>query len=321
MQLVLDDVRVEGRRGSLLELGHFALGAGECVLMAAEPGQGHTALALVLTGRLSPYAGSVRLVRDDGTQTTKRRELRRASAVVDLPAISAPDDAVRVGTVVTEDLALARRRTLPGATRRWVGAHQLTQQRPQRADALDGPARTAVLTALAAERRRVRFLVITLPDRHGGEPAHWWAIAQSYAAVGYAVLVQCGRSAARDLGADLPPSRGDRDLRATPTEVLRTRPTTPRRPAVEAPSEREPESTWLFGRQSGGGRRPSRWPRPVDPRQTRQTPAPQETPPPPPPTEPPPAPPTRPPPTQPPPPPPPQEPPEPPATPGREQDR
>ena len=42
--------------------------------------------------------------------------------------------------------------------------------------------------------------------------------------LGYGVLVQCTRSSARDLGADLPPARGDDALRAAPVEALRTRP-------------------------------------------------------------------------------------------------
>ncbi len=37
-------------------------------------------------------------------------------------------------------------------------------------------------------------LVLVSPDRHGGEPAAWWDLAEEYASRGYAVLVIAGRA-------------------------------------------------------------------------------------------------------------------------------
>ncbi|NPC96655.1 ATP-binding cassette domain-containing protein [Nocardioides sp. zg-DK7169] len=257
MQLVLDRGHVQGRRGPLLQLGGFALSTGECVLLAGEPGQGHTALALVLTGRLSPYTGQVRLVRDDGTQSIQRKELRRRSAVVDLPAVSEPFDAIRVGTVTAEDLALSRRVVWPRTPRTWLSSHRLATLERKRVDTVPGPVRTALLTALAVERKSVRFLVLSLPDRHGGDPSQWWAIAQAYAAVGYGVLVQCGLSSARDLGATLPPPAHGSDQRTTPLEAMRLRPSPePRQPPGTAPPPTGDvvNTTWLSGSTAAGGK-------------------------------------------------------------------
>lgn len=252
MRVVLEGVQVQGRHSSLLQLRGLALATGECVLLAGEPGQGHTALALVLTGRLVPSTGRVRLVRDDGSQTMKRKELRRRTAVVDLPTISEPDEALRVGTVAAEDLSLARRRAWPGAPGKWLASHRLGTLERSRVEAVPGPVRTALLTALAVERSKVRFLVLTLPDRHGGDPSQWWAIAQAYACVGYGVLVQCGRSSARDLGATLPPAEHGTDQRATPVEAMRLRPQRePRQPHGESPPTAPVVDTvWLFGAPS-----------------------------------------------------------------------
>ena len=251
MQLVLEDITVYGRRGPLLELDRFTVSTGECVLMAGEPGQGHTAMALVATGRLSPFSGRVRLVRDDGSTTEDRKERRRLTAVVDLPAVSEPDDAVPVGTVTAEGLALARRGAVPGEPTRWLERHDMGALRTVRVDEVGGAVRTALLTALAAERKEVRFLVLSLPDRHGGEPADWWEIAQAYASFGYGVVVQCGRSSARDLGADIPPAHGDSARRATPLEALRTRPPAAPRPTTadaERPApDQSLDTAWLFG--------------------------------------------------------------------------
>ncbi|MCC2322997.1 hypothetical protein [Cellulomonas xiejunii] len=222
LRLTLQGVHVQGRRAAMLHLPGLSLATGECVLVAGEPGQGHTALALVATGRLAPFGGSVDLTDADGTTTTDSEVLRRVSAVVDLPGISEPDDNLPAVTVVAEELALAGVRSGRGHVHEWLDSHGLTRYRDVRMDDLAGPVRTALLTSLALERRDVRFLVISLPDRHGGDPAEWWAVAQACAARGYGVLVQCWRSSARELGAELAPACGDASQRATPVETLRT---------------------------------------------------------------------------------------------------
>ncbi len=205
----------------MLDLDDLRLSTGECVLVAGEPGQGHTALALVATGRLAPFSGSVELTGPDGSTTDARDVLRTTSAVVDLPGVSAPDDTLLVATVAGEGLALAHRRSGPSHVRRWLEDNELLAYADVRMDELPGIVRTVLLTSLALERRRVRFVVMSLPDRHGGEPAAWWSVAQAVAARGYGVLVQCSRPSARDLGATLEPARGDTSQRATPIESLR----------------------------------------------------------------------------------------------------
>lgn len=230
MQITLSEVRVDGRREPMLEPTDLTWSTGECVLVAGEPGHGHTALALVATGRFAPDAGEVRLDRADGAGRAahaapvpaRAAELRAVTAVVDVPGVSEPDDALTVADVVAEGLALAGRRSLPGDVSRWLADHSLTADRARRLDQVPAVVRTAVLAALAAEREGVRFLVLTLPDRHGGEPSGWWEIGCTLAASGLGVLVQCSRSSARDLGVDLPPAHGS--FAAPPVVALRVRP-------------------------------------------------------------------------------------------------
>ncbi|MGO3814794.1 MAG: hypothetical protein ACTJHV_08360, partial [Cellulosimicrobium funkei] len=185
MQITLTDVRVDGRREPMLEPMDLAWSTGECVLVAGEPGHGHTALALVATGRFDPSAGEVRLTpastpshRSGRPARGAAATLRDVTAVVDVPGISEPDDALTVADVVAEGLALAGRRSLPTDVTRWLADHSLTTDRARRLDQVPGVVRTALLAALAAEDPDVRFLVLTLPDRHGGEPSGWWEVAQ-----------------------------------------------------------------------------------------------------------------------------------------------
>ena len=229
MQITLSGVRVEGRREPMLEATDLAWSTGECLLVAGEPGHGHTALALVATGRFTPSDGTVRL---DG-DVVPPSALRARTAVVDVPGISEPDDALSLADVVAEGLALAGRRSLPRDVTRWLEERSLTEERGRRVDQLTGAVRTAALAALAAENPDVRFVVLTLPDRHGGEPAGWWETARELAASGLGVLVQCTRSSARELGADLPPARGQ-SIHEPPQVVLRETPG-----AATAPSDNE----------------------------------------------------------------------------------
>lgn len=213
MQIVLRGVSVQGRREPMLVETELRWSTGECLLVAGEPGQGHTALALVATGRLRPTQGEVAVL-DDGPATDeadaqllseRTAELRRVSAVVDVPGVSDPDDALTVADVAAEGLALAGRRSLPSDVTQWLTAHSLHAVRRRRVDSLGGTVRTTLLASLAAEDPDVRFLVLTLPDRHGGDPGGWWGIARGFAERGLGVLVQCTRGSARMLGADVPP--------------------------------------------------------------------------------------------------------------------
>lgn len=234
MRISLRGVSVQGRRGPVLEPMDLDLSTGECVLVAAEPGHGHTALALVATGRLRPFAGTVELV-DSRRATRSSQALRAVSAVVDVPGVNEPEEALTVADVAAEGLALARRRSLPPDVSRWLADQDLADERRRRVDQLPGVLRTSLLAELAAADRDVRFVVLTVPDRHGGDPWGWWSVAEALAATGYGVLVQCTRSSARDLGVDLPPARG-RTMHDPPLEVLRTRPELPA-PPVEVPPD------------------------------------------------------------------------------------
>lgn len=187
-------VRVRGRRNSMLDPVSLRLEAGSRLLVVAEPGHGHTALALVATGRMVPDDGDVLL---DGIPDPAR--LRQVSAVVDAPSITEPDDALTVAGMAAEGLSLAGRPALPRAVTRWLITNDFTGQRGLRIDQLDPPTRLSLLMGLAAADPLVRYLVLTLPDRHGGSPADWWDLAGQYADLGYGVLVECTPASAHVL--------------------------------------------------------------------------------------------------------------------------
>ena len=209
MQIELDQVAVEGRHGPMLTPTSLTLRTGERMLVVGEPGHGHTALALAATGRLRSSSGTVLL---DGRSTSSprvARALRVATAVVDVPGISEPYEALPLSTLVAEELGLAGRRAYPRDVEAWLVEHGRLEDAGHRVELLPPAVRTCVLAELAAARPGVCAVVLTLPDRHGGHPREWWALAGDLARRGFAVLAQCTPAAAGLLGAVHPTPGAD----------------------------------------------------------------------------------------------------------------
>jgi len=187
-------VRVDARPVPLLEPTSLAVRTGERLLVAGEPGHGHTALALALGGRLKVDAGFVEL---DGSRSG--HALRRAVALVDVPGVSEPDVVLPLGTVVAEELAMAGRPTRHGAVRDYLDLRGLGHLAGAPLEAVPPGPRLRVLAGIAARRPGVLAVVTTVPDRFGGDPADWWGTAGELAAAGFAVLVTCTDASALQL--------------------------------------------------------------------------------------------------------------------------
>ncbi|MBW4031091.1 MAG: hypothetical protein HIU88_00330 [Acidobacteria bacterium] len=160
---------------------------GTVTLLATEGGTRQTVLSLVASGRMKLDAGSVSAVDEHG-RTMSPARLRRAVALVDTPLVAEHSDEVSIASVVKEELAMARGRS------RGTRPAEITNRRPF--GSLSGEARLALLTELVLLRPDVEALVITAPERHGGEPAAWWRLLRDVAtgrrggpADGVAVLV------------------------------------------------------------------------------------------------------------------------------------
>lgn len=190
----LEGVSVEGRHGTMLEPITLRIKNGEVFYVAAEPGHGHTALALTASGRMAPKTGQVMC-----NFRSEPEILRAATGIVDVPNINEPVDVLTVRVTVAEFLGLAGQPAGPKAVRAWLGDRGFSHLATTVIDQLEGSQRTALLAALAVADPHVKFLVFAMPDRRGGQPEVWHRLAQDYAAQGYAVLVGCSPSSARIL--------------------------------------------------------------------------------------------------------------------------
>src|SRR6478752_7476332 len=178
-------VTVGGRPRAMLPPTDVELHTGEVRAVVGEPGHGHTALALVLAGRLRPDSGDVSL---DGSVLDRTRQA--AVALVDVPGVSEPDEVVPIGTILGEELAMAGQPARRRAVRAWAPEAPLAR----RTEDVPPAQRTELLLLAAALRSGVRFLVLTLPDRFGVTPGQWQPVAAGIARRGYGVLVTVGET-------------------------------------------------------------------------------------------------------------------------------
>ena len=118
MEIHAQRVGVTGAHGPLLRPTTLRIGPGEFALVAGDPGDGHTALGLALSGRLRPSTGSVLL---DGRDAAA--ELRAKVALVDAPEVNEPEAALTLRTVVGEELAMIGRRGGRKAVADWLVEH------------------------------------------------------------------------------------------------------------------------------------------------------------------------------------------------------
>lgn len=150
-----------------------------------------TALSLLASGRMRPHRGAVALNGDDQVRT-----LRRASALVDSPGISAPEHHMKVQHVVAETLALQPRRpdpeTLsPGAAERalprraapWLQTTGYRDVAGDHIDTLDPLTRCHLLLTLAFSDPLVHLAVLDSPTRHGADPEALIDLLHAFASV------------------------------------------------------------------------------------------------------------------------------------------
>jgi hypothetical protein len=175
-------------RGPTAALPPVSLDArpGSVTVVATEGGQRPTVLSLVASGRMAIDAGTVEAE-------------RRRIALVDTPLVAEHPGDVRLETVVREELALAGRH----GTRRALGALDLVEWARRPFGSLPSADRIRLLAELALQRPGVDALVVTSPERHGGEPAIWFRALREIAARGTTVLVVTDH-ATRDVLPDLP---------------------------------------------------------------------------------------------------------------------
>jgi len=195
MKITLTSV-AKGPRDTALPPTTVTFRTGEATLAGAETEQRPTVLGLIASGRMRPDSGTVTIDGDADYATIRRRV-----ALIDAPDVCEPASDVTVAGVTAEELMFAGRRSHPLAVMRELRALGLHEYARQSIGTMPPTARIRLLCELALMRDGIEGLVITSPDRHGGDPAQWWDIARELAARELAVLVIAGAASATAIAA------------------------------------------------------------------------------------------------------------------------
>lgn len=158
----------------------LTLEAGEITVIPVETDERPMVLSLLIGGRLALSGGSV---------TPSAEDRRSSVALVDTPFASEPSAGLALSIVVAEELSFARRASGRRAVRAFLESHGLVEYASVPMRSLPSTARVLLLCELAAQRPGVDVLVVTSPERHGGDPAEWLPALQALARRGLAVAI------------------------------------------------------------------------------------------------------------------------------------
>ena len=195
MKIVLTRVS-KGPKEAVLPAVSVAFRTGEVTLARAETEQRPTVLGLIASGRMRPDSGTVTI--DDEVDYGA---MRKRIALVDAPSVCEPASDVTVAGVVAEELMFAGRRSHPVAVSRALAELGVSQWAKFAIGTVPPTVRIGLLAELSIMRPGVEGLVITSPDRHGGDPNEWWQLARGLAARGLAILVVAGDASAAAIAA------------------------------------------------------------------------------------------------------------------------
>ncbi|UFS58887.1 hypothetical protein [Subtercola endophyticus] len=198
MKVILNRVS-KGHDGENLPATSLSYESGAVTLEVIETARRPTVLALLATGRMAPDAGTILF--DDRTDPTA---LRTVTAIVDAPDVSEPVADLRLTAVVREELMFADRPNSRSAALDALTELNAAQYADFETQNVPPMVRLRILSELAVSRPGIEGVVLTSPDRHGGDPFDWWAIASDLALRGLAVLViasEASISVVRDVSA------------------------------------------------------------------------------------------------------------------------
>ncbi|WP_232828522.1 hypothetical protein [Kribbella monticola] len=251
MELKAHAISVQGPHAPMLNPTSVSVGDHQVVLLAGYPGPGHVAASLALSGRLRPNGGDVKL---DGQ--TDGGVLRRRVAVVDAPGITEPDDALPVRSVVGEELAIAGRKAGGKAVLAWLEEHGWHEYADKRFEHLPVAVRTKLLAELTVARPEVKVVILTMPDRHGGDPHEWYGVGRELASRGYGVIITCADASTRllsvpaaQLGSLTPPE----PVQVAPVEPIEQTKVDPIADTKPNPMVKKPEPAVKAEAESGVG--------------------------------------------------------------------
>ena len=157
---------------------------GEVSVLAVETAERPMLVSLLLGGRLKPDSGRVTI---DGRENLD--ELRKRSALVDTPVVAEPTAGLSLASIVAEEFSFAGKPSSRRAVHQYLHRQGIAEYGAVPIRALPPIRRTRMFSELALLRPGVNALIVTSPERHGGDPAEWYDSLAEIARRGVAIVI------------------------------------------------------------------------------------------------------------------------------------
>lgn len=167
--ITLTDVAIGSGPGAEVAPLSFTVDAGAPTVVAVETDERPMLVSLLLAGRVKPDEGAVTI---DSIENVT--ELRRRTALIDTPFVAEPTPGVSLAVIVAEDLSFAGRPASRNAVAAFLASCGLAESAGVPVRAIGPAARVRLFCELALLRTGVTTLIVTSPERHGGEPSGWY---------------------------------------------------------------------------------------------------------------------------------------------------
>ncbi|CAN5157891.1 hypothetical protein BH11ACT4_BH11ACT4_07140 [soil metagenome] len=184
MELTLDRAAIGTGLAAPVPPLTLSAGPGLPSFVTVETAERPLLVSMLAGGRLHPDSGAVLI---DGAADSDA--LRLATALVDTPVVAEPSPGVSLMGVVAEEFSFAGLPSSRGRVRAFLAEHGLAEYSRLPVRALPAADRVRLFCELALLRSGIGALVVTSPERHGGEPAEWFAALDGIAARGVTVLI------------------------------------------------------------------------------------------------------------------------------------
>ncbi len=184
MRIALDHAAIGTGLGAPVAPLTLVIAPGVPAFVRVETAERPLLVSLLLGGRLRPDSGRV-LVNGAADPDA----LRRATALVDTPVVAEASPGVPLAGIVAEEFSFAALPSSRGKVASFLALHGLADYAKLPLRTLPAADRVRMFAELALLRPGVSALVVTSPERHGGEPAGWYAALAAIAERGVSVAI------------------------------------------------------------------------------------------------------------------------------------
>ena len=182
--ITLSDAALGTGLGAAVRPLTLVVSPGVPTTVAVEGDERPLLVSMLLGGRLKPDSGTVAVDGDPSIDS-----LRLRTALVDTPMVAEPTPGASLSVAVAEEFSFSSLPTSGRAVRNFLADHGLADYARLPLRALPSADRVRLFSELALLRPPVSALIVTSPERHGGDPAEWYDSLAAIAARGITIAI------------------------------------------------------------------------------------------------------------------------------------